>query len=432
MTEAAHHILEAWRDDLLDATQAAQLANLPREEILADLRLTAALHGALAGDDEIAFRRSLLARIGAEHDGAHFRRTLHRRLPRRRTARAPKPSGWALAMAASLLAVVALALWYQTHSHRVASRESAAPVITHQTDPHAVGTSIAQLRSGQVHLADGSVIAAPASLPAGTALVCDDDVTAALALGALLTFAPGSHCTVAPDNNLHVVALISGHVEAQVEHQSAGSALHIRTKQADVRVVGTVFQVTAHANATDIVVQKGRVAVTDRHDQQEHVLDPGQSLTIHAIPEEAAGEPMWRSLATTDLAAWNPLRGNWRSSNGELIGQRDGEGRARIASVDSFGSLRLRLQVQSDDAAQVELQVADYHVFAALSGDHVRKWCHIEATFRDGVLTATANGSALLSEPGIPNTGHGPISLYALDGSLRIRDVSIQSLETVP
>ncbi len=437
MSDLCHQLIEAWRDNADDDTHAAQLKSVPPENLTDELRFTAALYSVLA-DDAVAFRRSLLARLAAECDGAKFQQQLTQRLglrarprqPRRRNIPVRTAPRWALATTAVILGAIILLVRQQTPTQAIPVPTQSIPPIARETIPTAIISPvewIAEVRSGSAHLSDGRIITAPTHLAAGTTLHCEESVIIELKLGATLSFVAGSDLTLAPASDHSVVELRTGSMDAHVVHQPAGQALHIRTAHAEVRVVGTTFRVDAQPDATVVAVREGRVAVTSSADGREQFLDPGQSVTISALSAQ-----VMQSLATSDLTAWNPLRGDWHSDTQALVGTGDAAGSSRIASRASFGAMHLRLEVQSDDALVVELQVADYLVFAEIAGEQVRTWCVVEATYQAGVLTATANGVALTAQAGIANDGRGPISLYTRNGGLRIRNVTVQPLDAAP
>lgn len=91
--------------------------------------------------------------------------------------------------------------------------------------------------------------------------------------------------TVSGTDQAPNIELASGRVEVDVD-PGLGIQLRVRTPEAEVKVLGTVFSVERSPLGSEIQVQRGRVGVSCA-DGSEQVLEAGQTHTC--LPTDAAG-----------------------------------------------------------------------------------------------------------------------------------------------
>ncbi|MCA9155553.1 MAG: FecR domain-containing protein [Planctomycetales bacterium] len=132
-------------------------------------------------------------------------------------------------------------------------------------------------------------LTAGAELPAGTLVVEGE------AASAQLRFADGTRLTLSGDAELSFtdgkqkqLVLRRGLLAAQVERQPPIRPLVVRTPTAEVRVVGTVFSVSADQDGTELMVESGRVRMRRLADGKEVELTDRQS----AVATFDTAEPM--------------------------------------------------------------------------------------------------------------------------------------------
>lgn len=101
----------------------------------------------------------------------------------------------------------------------------------------------------------------------------------ALADGSKITLDADSRVSVAWRLRSRRVALEKGRAQFQVE-RSPWRPFHVDAGTADVRVVGTTFDVQRSGGRVEVTVVEGRVAVTPRSDATQRLLMPGYQLVV--------------------------------------------------------------------------------------------------------------------------------------------------------
>lgn len=135
-----------------------------------------------------------------------------------------------------------------------------------------------------VGVAGLAAVTSGADRPVATELaLVEAPVLVAPAPGVALRYA--GQGSVGGSEQAPIVAWKAGELEVSVD-PTAGVALAVQTREAHVRVLGTVFTVDRDALGTTVEVERGRVAVTCLAGG-DHELGAGESLTC--LPLTAAG-----------------------------------------------------------------------------------------------------------------------------------------------
>ncbi len=141
----------------------------------------------------------------------------------------------------------------------------------------------------------------------------------------------------------------------------------------------------------------------------------------HAVTE--AGDV---PLFANGLSGWTQQHGSW-SLDGEVMrGTGDG-GTARLLSRHPYDDLVLTCRLRIVDADHAEVQVGDYNWFVTVpAASH--QWIQLRLAVQGGVLSASADGVALPSEPGFGLAPRpGPLAFYVMSGRIEIADARIRT-----
>ncbi|MCK6490159.1 MAG: FecR domain-containing protein, partial [Planctomycetes bacterium] len=313
---------------------------------------------------------------------------------RRRQAR-PALLGWGLAAAALLAVAVGLALV------RPAAASPAPWTLLAEGAP-------------ERGLAPGSAL----ELPAGATLRAADGTT--LVAGGAVRLALGAQ----PMR----IALHAGSIEARVERQPAQHPLVITTAEAEVAVVGTRFRLAREDAGTRLEMSEGCVRLTRLADGGSELVRAGATVAVAARPAEPAWQPLFPAEG---LEGWNPEHGRWDNRQGVVTGGAEGAAKARLASRQSLGDCELTCRLRiSGGLHQAEIQVGDYNWFvtvpAATTADG---WVAVRLSQRQGRLQASADGRALVPEPGAGAAPRrGALAFYAAPGvTVSIADARLRT-----
>jgi len=165
--------------------------------------------------------------------------------------------------------------------------------------------------------------------------------------GVVLT--PNGVGTVAGTEKNVVIDWQSGGLGVSVEH-GAGIALTVHTREADVRVVGTVFEVDRDVRGTRVRVTRGKVAVRCGGGGDSFLVVPGVDMTCMPLSGAgnlasarslvAEGAPADEVLAAIDRglgfsAEGDPVRDELQALRIETFAN-DGQREAAIAAARAF------------------------------------------------------------------------------------------------
>jgi ferric-dicitrate binding protein FerR (iron transport regulator) len=188
--------------------------------------------------------------------------------------------------------------------------------------------------------------------------------------GVVLT--PNGVGTVSGTEKNVVIDWRSGDLGVSVEH-GAGIALTVHTREADVRVVGTVFEVDRDVRGTRVRVTRGKVAVQCSGGGDSFLVVPGVDVTC--MPLSAAGNlasarslvggaaPADEVLAAIDRglgfsAPGDPVRDELQALRIETLAN-DGQREAAIAAARAF--LATGATLRRAEVARILLRL-DYEV----------------------------------------------------------------------
>ncbi len=252
-----------------------------------DDRVVQSVLGDLGGKPPEQFRAELMARVRADRRGASRR-----------------PLRW-VAAAAAAIALAALAFQLLRPRVETPLRES---VKTDVRDPAPrvppLPPETPAVRSAEVALVlvrgDVFVVASsPAvrnraragqELAPGAALVTDRGAFA------VVEYADTTRLEIGPETSIRGFSSASGKrvgierglLTADVVRQPAGAPLEVSTPQADARVLGTRFQLSAAADATRLQVEEGRVGFTHRGERKSIDVASGfYAVAAPGVPFEA-------------------------------------------------------------------------------------------------------------------------------------------------
>jgi ferric-dicitrate binding protein FerR (iron transport regulator) len=194
-------------------------------------------------------------------------------------------------------------------------------------------------------------------------------VTAA-APGVVLT--PNGVGTVSGTEKNVVIDWQSGELGVSVEH-GAGIALTVHTREADVRVVGTVFEVDRDVRGTRVRVTRGKVAVQCGGGGEAFLVVPGVDVTCMPLSGAgnlasarslvAAGAPADEVLAAIDrglgfAVEGDPVRDELQALRIETLAN-DGQRDAAIAAARRF--LATGATLRRAEVARILLRL-DYEI----------------------------------------------------------------------
>jgi hypothetical protein len=224
-------------------------------------------------------------------------------------------------------------------------------------------------------------------------LVPSADPTPA-APGVVLT--PNGVGTVSGTEKNVVVDWQSGELGVSVEH-GAGIALTVHTREADVRVVGTVFEVDRDVRGTRVRVTRGKVAVQCGGAGDSFLVVPGVDMTCMPLSGAgnlasaralvAAGASADEVLAAIDRglgfsAEGDPVRDELQALRVETLAD-DGQRDAAIAAARTF--LATGATLRRAEVARILLRL-DYEI----------EGCAAATPLVVGELATSAEDAALL------------------------------------
>lgn len=173
-------------------------------------------------------------------------------------ARTRRPLRWVMGGVVVLAAAAALVVALR---RRAGAPEAAVPLIA-VVSFEGIGDATAEVAQG------GELRTAPG-------LVANTQIA-----GARLTAEGGSALRLSSLDPRSVrVALLSGSVRVAFHPSQQGDRVTVRTRDADVTVVGTVFRVELSPDGTRVSVTEGRVRVTDRGGRRQDAT-PGHDVTV--------------------------------------------------------------------------------------------------------------------------------------------------------
>jgi len=420
-------LVEAYLDGTLDRAGAETLAGLIRSggaqaaEIRRRLEFTGLLGQALDTADDDGVARAVGERLDAEGETAAFAIRVVRSLParthaRRRAARMP-----ALA-AAALVMVAILGAWL------MATRPGAA-----------ASWRVIAAAPGSLILRAGATLAARSEL----ALVPGDTVQAAGAAtlrgsdGSSLVLDAGARLAIEPAANGMRLRLERGELEAEIAPQPAHHTFVLDTPRARVEVIGTRFTLNAAPTATRLDLEHGVVRLIRLSDGATLVMHADQTATVAdgtAFAAQALQPPATATstasgevpLFANGLGGWTQQHGSWSLDGAGVRGNGDG-GTARLLSRHPYGDLVLTCRLRIADADRGEVQVGDYNWFVTVPAAN-HQWIQLRLVVQGGVLSASADGVALATEPGFGLAPRpGPLAFYVMSGRLEIADARIRT-----
>jgi len=222
---------------------------------------------------------------------------------RRRVLRA-RPSyartGWSLLAAGVLVAIGTLVVWPQPRALPVVEAVSAMPSVPSVPAAPAAPAAPAVIAT----IVDGPAALRDRTIPAGGRVVAEQRLVLALVGEATrLELEPGTAVTLDRPTGLRI-AVERGVLAVSAAPQAANRPLMVVTPQAEVRVVGTVFQVKVGA-VTEVSVDQGTVVV--RAQQAECAVSAGESARCAAGEAPVRIARMTRLIDefTAGVAAWN-------------------------------------------------------------------------------------------------------------------------------
>ncbi len=430
MNERLDLAIEAYHDGTLDAAGAQTLVAVLRGKDAAAARerlaLTALLAQAFTNDNAIV--RSVVERIDAEQSASAVVRAVQQSIGTTRRSRPRRRSTATAWLAAAALLIAVSGGWWLVGQQRV-------------TTP-TIECRLVQASGVSVHRAGTQVAGS-----AGLALIADDQLEASGP--AILRWADGSQVALAAGSQVVLIRpgvgqglrLEAGTLEVEISPQRAGFPFAIATAVARVDVLGTRFHLVAAAGLTICDLHRGAVRVTRLVDDRGLGLVTGQSVTVAAdapfavrptAPAPASGQsaPTMMPLFPTDgLAGWQQQHGAWSNVDGVIRGtdpQR--HGKARLLSLREFVNLELTCRLRVTGADRAEVQVGTYNWFVEVP-THGGAWVALQLTQRGTALTATADGVALVPQPGDGKAMRpGALGFYVMPGgSLEITDARIRS-----
>jgi uncharacterized protein (TIGR03435 family) len=179
----------------------------------------------------------------------------------------------------------------------------------------------------------------------GTPVANGEAVRANTSEGAILALVDGSRVEMRTDSELRLgranggirIDLVRGSIIVSAAKQGSGH-LYVRTKDATVSVIGTVFFVSAEAAGSRVGVIQGKVNVQQGKSSKE--LAPGQQVTtVSTMPEVPMLSAIsWSQNAPVHLASLEQIPRASGPPNPLPGGRRNFE----VASItpDNFGDLR--------------------------------------------------------------------------------------------
>ena len=167
-------------------------------------------------------------------------------------------------------------------------------------------------------------------------------------VGDAVRLSPNGTGTVSGTERSPTIVWTSGTIGVDVD-PGRGIGLTVSTREAEVRVIGTVFEVTRDALGTTVDVTRGTVAVTCAAGA-DHVLEADQRTTClpttapgllgRANELKRAGAPWADVLATVEAAlpqATGPFLGELVAVQAEALGALGRHGEARAAADRYLG-----------------------------------------------------------------------------------------------
>ncbi len=219
----------------------------------------------LLADAQLRRRFAMLLRVDGGLRELHRMPVTVRRTRRRPTTRSRLPL-WQPALAAAVLAALGLIVWLA----RPVTPASAAPLavwLDGDARPSPTAAAPQAVGPGHLRLSDGS----------------------------RLELDPGCTASLAADGG---VRLAQGRLRAVVVPQDPGRRLVVRTEHADVRVLGTIFDVAVGSAGTEVGVERGRVEVAPQGRPVQQVAAGAAVL----VPPQGAVRPAPPPSWSIDLA----------------------------------------------------------------------------------------------------------------------------------
>ena len=319
-------------DDLLTNAEARELDVLlvesdpARETYLRLLEVEAALRASRQNPDLVGSTMARLHRQMADavaHDvmseiraqpmpewgrrpqaSKEVRRGRSLRFSRQAPSWRPPVAGW-LALAACLVLVAGLGIWFF------------GPTMGEPVLAELHGTGLSLERAGQLmpanigmRLQPGDVLRTPSTVTAVMGFVPE---------ATRVTLQPGAELTLAEMSHGKHFDLRVGKIAASVARQRAFHPMTLTTPQAEARVVGTRFTLSATNNATRLEVTEGRVRLTRLSDGREVKVGAGHYAVV-ADKTELAALPFsgsirrewWSGIRFGGSRGINALRGDPR------------------------------------------------------------------------------------------------------------------------
>lgn len=418
MTDAMAPLIEAYLDGSIDADSAERLATVLREDsaqgrqIREQIAFAGLIGQACDATDADAVQRAVSERIDAQGSASALVRAVQQSIGEH-VVRQRWQRRVALAAILALLVLGGGILMQATRPElgRITASTAAASVIRDGVDRPATADFILQ---------PGDVLVAP------------DAVALTYRHGVRLQVESGRGTVV---DHAHFT-LEDGQLTAEVPRQPEGTAFIITTPQAEVRVVGTRFSVTADANSSRIDLHEGEVILVRRHDGRSLTLHAGEYAVADATSVDLAARSQdqdgWQALFPDGLTGWHVQHGDWEHIDGIVRGRgtrsaTNRRGRARLMSEAAILDCEVVCQLRAVEAHSVELQVGDYNWFFAMPPPAA--WVDVHLRQRGAELTCTVDGVPLPCEPGDGQPMRpGPLSFYiGAGGLLEIRNARIRT-----